>query len=328
MCCKACKAGPGRQVPDSGGALHKRFRDLSGRRIVAAAFAGAAALTAIIIAVIALAFSGAMNGGGTGVTTSVLWTALGLGVIGIFMVWLAADRLLVARRFDHRSLPARPEFYDFQDLEQPMHWDEMQGAMLKDLHFVVFDTETTGLFPSKGDEIISIAAVCVSGGEMDEARAYSRLVNPGMTIPPQSIRFHGITDDMVADEEAIGDVLPDFREFVGDGVLVAHNAAFDMKFLRLKEEASGIAFPNLVLDTLLLSVFLEHESHNHSLDAISERMGITVEGRHTALGDAVATAKVLLKMLDRLEARGLTTLRQVVDASAKIEHVRKMQERF
>ena len=83
-----------------------------------------------------------------------------------------------------------------------------------------------------------------------------------------------------------------------------------------------------MLDTLLISVFLDHESHNHTLDGIAQQMGITIEGRHTALGDAVATAKVFVKMLTRMEGRGITSLRRVVEASSKIEHVRKMQERF
>ncbi|MEK9724076.1 MAG: exonuclease domain-containing protein [Rhodospirillaceae bacterium] len=235
------------------------------------------------------------------------------------VVWFNLDRLLKAHEWDHRSLPARPEFYDFDDLNQPMHAAEMGGKRLRELTFVVFDTETTGLRPSRGDEIISIAGVKVRDGVMD---------NPGGPIPKDSIQYHGITDDMVADEPGLGAVLPAFKAWVGESILVAHNAAFDMKFLRLKEDSLGIRFDNLVLDTLLLSVFLEHESQNHSLDAIAERMGINIDGRHTALGDSFATAEVLIRMFDMLEARGITTLRQAVDASSKIEHVRKLQEQF
>ena len=179
-----------------------------------------------------------------------------------------------------------------------------------------------------GDEIISIAGVRVDQGQMDKNDTFSRLVNPSMTIPRNSIRYHGITDDMVAGEKGLADVLPAFKTYVGASILVAHNADFDMKFLRLKEEALGIRFENLVLDTLLLSVFLEHESQNHSLDAIAERMGINIEGRHTALGDSFATAEVLVRMFDMLEARGITTLRQAVDASSQIEHVKKLADQY
>ncbi len=306
----------------------RQFRGMSIRRIVALAFTGVVVILAVLISVTAWLLSDQLADGSPGVSVRYLWSILALALFATAAFWLMADRLLVARNTDHRSLPARPEFYDFDDHSQPMHWDEIQGKLLKDLHFVVFDTETTGLRPSDGDEIISIAAVRIDNGELNEADVYSRLVNPGMTIPPLSIKYHGITDDMVAAEDRIGDVLPSFRDYVGDAILVAHNAAFDMRFLQLKEEETGVIFPNLVLDTLLINVFLEHESHNHSLDAIAERMGISIEGRHTALGDSIATAKILLKMMQRLEARGITTLRQVVDASSKIEHVRKMQERF
>ena len=301
----------------------QKFREMSIRRIVAQAFVGAMLSTVLIFiaAVVLFAEDEALS-------VSLVWVGLGLSVLIAGVFWKLADKLLLARHVDHRSLPARPEFFDFQDLNQPMHWDEIEGKKLQELSYVVFDTETTGLFPSKGDEIISIGAVRVENGTVDEAAAYSRLVNPGGPIAPDSIQYHGITDDMVEGEGSIADVLPSFREYVGDSILIAHNAAFDMKFLQLKEEATGITFPNLVLDTLLISVFLDHQSENHSLDGIAKQMGITIEGRHTALGDAIATATIFCKMMNRLEARGITSLRRVVEASAKIEHVRKLKDRF
>lgn len=252
-----------------------------------------------------------------------------LALILIFaVVWAVLDILLRAREFDKNTLPARPEFYDFDKLNPPMHIEELGGAALKDLTFVVFDTETTGLKPSDGDEIISIAGVRLTAGRIDEDRAFAQLVNPGRAIPKASIRFHGLTDDRVAAAPPITEVLPAFRDFVGEAVLVAHNAAFDMRFLKLKEEAAGVRFDNLVLDTLLLSVFLDAENRDHSLDAIADRLDIAVEGRHTALGDSTVTAHVFLRMLDMLEARGITTLRQAIDASIKMEHVREMQKQF
>lgn len=252
-----------------------------------------------------------------------------LALILIFaVVWAVLDILLRAREFDKNTLPARPEFYDFDRLNPPMHVEELGGAVLKDLTFVVFDTETTGLKPSDGDEIISIAGVRVSGGRVDKDRAFAQLVNPGKAIPKASIRFHGLTDDTVAAAPSITEVLPAFKDFAGEAVLVAHNAAFDMRFLKLKEDAAGVRFDNLVLDTLLLSVFLDAENRDHSLDAIAERLEIEVEGRHTALGDSIVTARVFLRMVDMLEARGITTLRQAIDASIKMEHVREMQKKF
>lgn len=244
------------------------------------------------------------------------------------LLWVALDRQLCARERDKNALPARPELYDFDRLNPPMHLEEMGGKCLKDLTFVVFDTETTGLNPSGGDLIIQIAGVRLSDGVLLEDRAFDRLVNPGRPIPKESIRFHGITDAMVTGQPGIGEVLPAFRDFVGEAVLVAHNAAFDMRFLQLQEEATGVRFDNLVLDTLLLSVFLDAENRDHSLDAIAKRLGIGIEGRHTALGDSIATARVFQRMLGMLEARGITTLRQAIDASVKMEHVRQVQKKL
>ena len=238
------------------------------------------------------------------------------------------DRQLAAREFDKNSLPARPEYTKSQLSDPPLPLAELGGRDLNSLTFVVFDTETTGLRPSHGDEIISIAGVRVVDGDIKTGEPFTRLVNPGRKIPGASIRFHGITDHMVKDEVGIDVVLPEFRDFVGDAVLVAHNAAFDMKFLKLKEAQTNVVFDHLVLDSLLLSVFLEPESRNHGLDAIAERLGIEVEGRHTALGDSLVTAKVFLRMLDMLEARGIRTLGQAIEASSRISHVRKMQKQF
>ena len=100
-----------------------------------------------------------------------------------------------------------------------------------------------------------------------------------------------------------------------------------MTFLKLKERDSGVEFANVVLDTLLISVFLDHASRNHSLDAVAERLGIEIEGRHTALGDSLATARIFWKQLNRVEARGITTLLQVVEACSKIERVRRSRRR-
>jgi DNA polymerase-3 subunit epsilon len=209
-------------------------------------------------------------------------------------------------------LPGRPEFYDMTLLEQSRDTGAMGARPLRSLTFVVFDTETTGLQPSQGDQIVSIAGVRIVNGRILSGESFNRIVNPGRPIPAESIRYHGITDEMAKDKPPADVVLPQFRNYVADAVLVAHNAAFDLKFLRMREKQMGIKFDSPVLDTMILSNFLDGPEAGHSLDDICERHGIEITDRHTALGDAMVTAAVLLRQIEALEGRGIHTLDEAV----------------
>ena len=225
-------------------------------------------------------------------------------------------------------LPPRPEFYDFR----LMHAHSQAGALaelpLRQVPYVVFDTETTGLNPSDGDEILSIGAVRVVGGRILTGETFERLVDPGRPIPPGSIRFHGITDDMVRGKPPLSVVLPQFHAFVGDAALAAHNAAFDLKFLTLKEKACGISFTNPVIDTLLLSTLANPAAQDHSLDGLAERLGVRLGERHTALGDALTTAELLVRMFDLIEAQGITTFGELMRRSNMAAEMRQRQTQF
>ena len=210
----------------------------------------------------------------------------------------------------------RPEYYDFDlfhfrdqsiDLDRP----------LSELTYTVFDTETTGLEPAAGDEIIQIGAVRIVNGRLLRTENFDHLVNPQRLLRPEGIPIHGITDDMVRGQPTIDVVLPAFHDFCSNTVLVAHNAAFDMRFLQLKEERTGVVFSQPVLDTLLLSGVLQPNQESHQLDDIAERLGITIAGRHNALGDANATGEVFLRMLPLLAQKGIVTLRQALEAAEK-----------
>lgn len=206
------------------------------------------------------------------------------------------------------DLAPRTLVYDFGLLERHRH-ARIQHTPLDALTYVVFDTETTGLLPGSGDEIVQLAAVRIVNGRRVAAEKLDTLVNPGRAIPPSSTRIHGITDDMVADAPSVEQAVRRFHAFAHEAVLVAHNANFDMAFLRRHEARTGLHFDHPVLDTVLLSAAVFGDAENHSLDALTARLDVRLPGaaRHTAIGDATATADALLKLLPALQAKGVTT---------------------
>ena len=220
---------------------------------------------------------------------------------------------------DTAALPAarteRPEYYDFDLFQTTALASDLEDRRLAELSYTVFDTETTGLDPSAGDEIIQIGATRIVNGRLLRQEGFEQLVDPQRAISAASIPIHGIQPAMVAGQPTIDQVLPAFHAFAHDTVLVAHNAAFDMRFLQLKEERTGVCFDQPVLDTLLLSAVVHPHQESHALEAIAQRLGITVEGRHTALGDARVTAQVFLKLVPLLADKGIHTLGQARAAS-------------
>ena len=216
----------------------------------------------------------------------------------------------------------RPEYYDFDLFQVTELSRELDDRRLTELSYTVFDTETTGLNPSAGDEVIQIGATRLVNGKLLKGECFDQLVDPRRPIDEASVPIHGITPEMVAGQPTIDDVLPAFHAFVQDTVLVAHNAAFDMRFLQMKEEASGVRFEQPVLDTLLLSALMHPNQESHRLEAIAERFGVTIVGRHTALGDAMVTAEIFLKMIPLLAERGIHTLGQAREAIQQTYYAR------
>ena len=220
-------------------------------------------------------------------------------------------------RTQHLHSDSRPEYYDF-DLFAAR---DAEGSgidpdrRLTDLVYSVFDTETTGLQPSNGDEIIQMGAVRIVNNRLLRQEIFDQLVDPVIPLKPEGIPIHGITEAMVNGQPRLDAVLPAFHEFCAETVLVAHNAAFDMRFFQLKEESLGVRFTQPVLDTLLLSAVIHPNQESHRLESIAERLGINVIGRHTALGDAYVTGEVFLKMIPLLADMGIVTLRQALEAA-------------
>ena len=217
---------------------------------------------------------------------------------------------------------SRPEYYDFDLFASRRSHEDLEDRRLVDLVYTVFDTETTGLNPSEGDEIIQIGATRVLNGKLIKQESFEQLVDPCRPIPAASIPIHGIQPEMVQGQPTIEQVLPAFHAFANETVLVAHNAAFDMRFLQLKEERTGLRFDHAVLDTLLLSAVVHPNQESHRLEAIAERFEINVIGRHTALGDAMVTAEVLIRLIPLLAEKGIHTLRQAREAQQQTYYAR------
>lgn len=233
------------------------------------------------------------------------------GVLIVFPQQKEELRLAMQVELEHR-----PVSYEF-DLFNRENWQELGQVPLNKLIYVVFDTETTGLNPSEGDEIIQLGAIRIVNGQMLYHEAIDQLVDPKRHVPQSSVDIHGIQPELLPGQPTIDKVLQHFHQFAENSVLVAHNAAFDMRFLQLKEESSGVKFENPVLDTLLLSSIIHPNQDSHSLEGLAERLNVTIVGRHTALGDAIVTSEVLLKMLPLLQANGIHTLSDALEAAAK-----------
>jgi DNA polymerase III subunit epsilon len=217
---------------------------------------------------------------------------------------------------------SRPEFYDFDLFHQDGQTQDQDNRPLAALSYTVFDTETTGLQPSAGDEIVSIGAVRIVNGRLLEQEAFEQLVDPRRDMSPEANRITGIDASMLKNQPTIDRVLPAFGAFCEDTVLVAHNAAFDMRFLRMKENAAGVRFTQPVLDTLLLSAVIHPQFESHRLEAIAERLGVSPMGRHTALGDAIMTGEIFLRMIPLLAQQGIRTLGEARVASEKTYYAR------
>ncbi|MCA0042209.1 3'-5' exonuclease [Celeribacter litoreus] len=215
--------------------------------------------------------------------------------------------------------------YDF-DLLSRQPSKELMETPLSELSYVVFDTETTGLLPSHGDEICQVAALRVVNGRIVDTETLDELVDPCRPIPASSTAVHHITNEMVKGKPKIDVIGRKLHSFARGSVLVAHNAPFDLEFLRRHEVDIGEKFTHPVLDTVLLSAIVFGQSEEHTLDAISARLGVKIppEARHTAMGDTIATAQVFIKMMRMAEERGIVTFGEALTEMRK--HKRLLQD--
>jgi len=211
------------------------------------------------------------------------------------------------------------EAYFVDDTAKAVYGQAIGG--FRDTEFVVFDIETTGL-SNRSDRITEIGAVLVRDGET--VAKFNRLVNPGMPIPENIVELTGISDDMVKDAPGIETVLPEFFEFAGDRLLIAHNADFDTGFIRVAAEELGLSFENPYLDTLAMSRFVNPELKAHKLNLLADYFKLGGFNHHRASDDAEMLAAIFYKMTDKLSEEGIFDLEGMLSAMSEKTDVLKL----
>ncbi len=185
----------------------------------------------------------------------------------------------------------------------------------------VFDTETTGLDPKKGNRIIEIAGLRIENGILDEEKVFVSLVNPERDIPWEARQVNKIKEEDVKNAPSIEEVLPSFLQFAEGSILVAHNAGFDMSFLENEKQFCWgyIDLPDC-LCTMRLSQAIFPNQFGHSLDAVAKRLNLTIphKERHRALPDVVLTAQALLKMINMVDISSFDEIMAVASIKTKV----------
>ncbi len=211
------------------------------------------------------------------------------------------------------------EAYLVEDLKSPV-----KNAAGQDFNdpFVVFDIETTGFSPEK-NKIIEIGAVKMENGVITDR--FASFVNPKIPIPYDIEKLTGIHDDMVIDAPVIEEVIPAFIAFSEGAVMVAHNAEFDMSFIKKNADAVGLSCGDTVIDTVSLSRILMPEMKRYRLDSIAKALHIQLENHHRAVDDAETTALIFLKFIDILADRDITSLDQLEQMNeSTVEGIKKL----
>lgn len=199
--------------------------------------------------------------------------------------------------------------------------DAIENANDKSLsqEFVVFDLETTG-FSNINDKITEIGAVKIRDFEIVDR--FSELVNPEKDISYRVQELTGITNEMVKDKPTIEEILPKFMEFVGDDVLVAHNADFDTEFIMQKCKEQGLEYKNKKVDTLMLARIMLPNLKRYKLDKVAKEVGVQLLNHHRAVDDAEATANIFIKFLGMLKKQGVEKLSDVNTVLGKVDYTK------
>ena len=191
-----------------------------------------------------------------------------------------------------------------------------------DADYVVFDLETTGFSPET-NRIIEIGAVKVQNGKIVDK--FSTFVNPQVPIPFRIEQLTSINDSMVIDAPVIADILPEFMKFCEGCVMVAHNADFDMSFIKKNCQRLDIPCKPTIVDTVALARVLLPNLNRFKLDTVAKALGVSLENHHRAVDDAGCTAEIFVKFIEMLRERGMSTLDEVNSmGTSSVQNVQKM----
>jgi DNA polymerase-3 subunit epsilon len=198
---------------------------------------------------------------------------------------------------------------EIKDLVRHNNRPVSSSIPLDEMRFAVVDLETTGFHHHMGDKIISIGAVIVEDGQIKTDRTFHELVDPHCRVPVEVQQLTGIQPEMLAGCPSFFEVMQPFLRFIDHSVIVGHNVAFDLGFInpRLKKYCHA-KIDNRTIDTIALAQFLGIRSRGFSLDDLLAFYGIESVGRHTALGDALMTAELFMRLISELKDHSIKTL--------------------
>jgi CBS domain-containing protein len=195
------------------------------------------------------------------------------------------------------------------------------------LDAIVIDTETTGLDPAKA-RIVEIGAVPLVGGKLDEKATLRRLIHPGQPIPDVAVQIHHIDDSVVAGAPRFAAAWPDVAAAISGSILIGHALGFDLAVLKRECEDAGLPWVSpRTLDTMLLAQVAEPHLGGFTIEHLTSWLGVTINGRHSALGDAIVTAKIFLALVPKLREGNIRTLAEAEKACLALTHVLEDQHR-
>ncbi|ETT86165.1 exonuclease domain-containing protein [Viridibacillus sp. FSL R5-0477] len=204
-------------------------------------------------------------------------------------------------------------------LQKEVNQDKALNTPLHELNVVVFDIETTGFSPEKGDGILSIGAIKMSGEIIKEEEAFYSLVHFDRNIPQEIIQLTGITNEQLIEAPSLSEVLIHFLQFKGDCTLVAHHANHERNFMQhASSKLFRTPFKHRIVDTSFLYKIVEPKSKNVKLEDLCEQNGISVVNRHHALGDAKLTAELWSLYVAEIQQLGCKTLNDVYERFSRI----------